>query len=127
MQIPIEYYGVDEDISGEIIKIEEEISMKEKKIKEILRVYGEVRKSFNVSGKDIQGREVHYNMCSLEITIEFINELVGKELSVFLLNIPIYYSCKHKMELEEEKPKISSLHVKNYNKEKIYIYATLII
>lgn len=127
MQIPIEYYGIDENISGEIIKIEEEISMKEKRIKEILRVYGEVRKSFNVSGKDIRGIETHYIMCSLEITIEFITELIGKELSVFLMNIPVYYSCKHKMELEEKKPKISSLHVKNYNKEKIYIYATLTI
>lgn len=127
IQIPIEYYGIDENMGREIVKIEEEISMKEKKVKEILRVYGEVRKVFDILSEDIRGREVCYIMCNLEITIEFINELVGKELSVYLLNIPVYCSCKYKNDSKERNPKISSLHVKNDNKEKIYVNATLTI
>lgn len=125
IQIPIEYYGIDENMGKEIVKIEEEISMKKKSVKEILRVYGEVQKSFSILNKDINARDVYYMMCNLEITIEFIDELAEQELSVYLLNIPIYCSYEYEDDLKDKNLRISSLHVKNYNKEKIYVHATL--
>lgn len=127
IKLPIEYYGIDEECNGKRFIVEKEFTVLDRKIDEIVRVYGEIIKSFSIEGKDIRGSNVIYILANLSLTIEYIDNDKGYDLSVIEYNTPVYFSVNDNKDSIDNDLGIFGLYVNNYYRGKIYIYAIITV
>lgn len=127
IKLPIEYYGINQEFNGKRFIVEKEFTVLDRRIDEIVRVYGEIIKSFSIEGKDIRGSKVIYILANLSLTIEYIDNDKGYDLSVIEYNTPVYFSVNDNKDSIDNDLGIFSLYVNNYYRGKIYIYAIITV
>ncbi|MBW6409260.1 hypothetical protein [Clostridium weizhouense] len=125
--LPIEYYGVDNNskynspiVTEKIIHFPDNIHPKN-----ILKVYSDLDVIFNTQSNTLEN--MYYCICNIKFNIEYIDNNKDDTISIFndYLYCPLYFPITNNFSLNNFNPKISNLHLKLLNTSDIYVYISI--
>ncbi|AOR24025.1 hypothetical protein [Clostridium taeniosporum] len=125
--LPIEYYGIDNEyndlnatITEKIIHLPDNV-----KPKNIIRVYSNLDLIFNSENNTF--KNIYYCICNVSLSIEYIDYNDDSTINIFndYIYCPLHFSIANSFDINKFNPKISHIHLKLLNTSTIYIYLSI--